>query len=411
MSPSAVHNKVTPPYQRPNLYIHGIGVEYPPHEIKPEQLATLAKRHYPSSPALDKVLTINEYTGIDARSAIGNIDHPIANGPEAPSIAELCEVFLDHGVKLSVQACRKALEQWGGDLSEITHVVATTCTNSANPGYDHYVVKQLGLNQSIEKVLLHGVGCSGGLAALRTAANIALGSSFRRKPARILVLACEVSSTLVRSELDSIHKDQEVRIGVALFSDCASAVVLGNGFSDRYDEEPILELLDWDHRIIQDTEKDLGFDVDPVGWKVVLTQRVPKLASAAVPPMFEDLVGSIPELVDAGKFKAADYDWALHPGGSTVITGVEKTMHLKPEHLRASYEIYISHGNSSSATIFSVMDRLLKGETTEHIVGCAFGPGIAVEMMIFKRSISGSNSGTASPTASLTETLVAEDVD
>ncbi|KAJ9633354.1 uncharacterized protein PV06_00854 [Exophiala oligosperma] len=404
MSPSAMHNKVTPPYQRPNLYIHGIGVEYPPHEIKPEQLATLAKRHYPSSPALDKVLTINEYTGIDARSAIGTIDHPIANGPEAPSIAELCEVFLDEGVKLSVQACRKALEQWGGDLSEITHVVATTCTNSANPGYDHYVVKQLGLDQSIEKVLLHGVGCSGGLAALRTAANIALGSSFRRKPARILVFACEVSSTLVRSELDSIHKDQEIRIGVALFSDCASAVVLGNGFSDRYDEEPILELLDWDHRIIEDTEKDLGFDVDPVGWKVVLTQRVPKLASAAVPAMFEDLVGSIPELVDAGKFKAADYDWALHPGGSTIITGVEKTMHLKPEHLRASYEIYISHGNSSSATIFSVMKQLLKGDTTEHIVGCAFGPGIAVEMMIFKRGISGSSSESASPTASLPET-------
>jgi type III polyketide synthase len=168
-------------------------------------------------------------------------------------------------VKLSVAACRKALDQWGGELSEITHVVATTCTNSANPGYDHYVVKELGLNTSIEKVLLHGVGCSGGLNALRTAANIALGASYRQKPARILVLACEISSTLVRSELDSIHKDQEVRIGVTLFSDCASAVVLGNGFSDRYDEVPLLELLDWDHRIIDGTEKDLGFDVDPLG--------------------------------------------------------------------------------------------------------------------------------------------------
>ena len=211
------------------------------------------------------MLKINEYTGIDTRSAIGTIDHPIANGPDPPTIAELCDVFLDHGVKLSVEACQKAIKQWGGDLSEITHVVATTCTNSANPGYDHYVVKSLGLNQNVEKVLLHGVGCSGGLAALRTAANIALGSSFRRKPARILVLACEISSTLVRSELDSVHKDQEVRIGVALFSDCASAVVLGNSFSDRFDEEPLVELLGWDHRIIEDTEKDLGFNVDPVG--------------------------------------------------------------------------------------------------------------------------------------------------
>jgi type III polyketide synthase len=208
---------------------------------------------------------INEFTGIETRSAIGSIDHPIANQPHPPTIAELCEVFLDYGVKLSVAACQKALNQWGGDWSEITHIVSTTCTNSANPGFDHYVVKQLGLNTSIEKVLLHGVGCSGGLAALRTAANIALGSSFRKRPARILVLACEISSVLVRSELESIDKDQEVRIGVTLFSDCASAVVLGNGFSNGYHEEPLLELLDWDNRTIDDTEKDLGFDVDPVG--------------------------------------------------------------------------------------------------------------------------------------------------
>lgn len=140
---------------------------------------------------------------------------------------------------------------------------------------------------------------------------------------------------------------------------------------------------------------------------MVLTQRVPKLASAAVPPMFEDLVGSIPELVDLGKFKASEYDWALHPGGATVISGVERAMNLKPELLRASYEIYITHGNSSSATFFSVMSRLLEGETTEHIIGCAFGPGIAIEMMVFKRTNQLCDTGTNSPA----ETLVAEDVD
>jgi len=139
----------------------------------------------------------------------------------------------------------------------------------------------------------------------------------------------------------------------------------------------------------------------------VLTPRVPKLAAAAVPAMYEDLVSSIPELVDLGKFKASDYDWALHPGGATVLSGVERAMKLKPELLRASYEVYITHGNSSSATFFSVLNRLLQGETTEHIIGCAFGPGIAVEMMVFKRSNQVSEAGTVSPT----ETLVAEDVD
>jgi type III polyketide synthase len=30
-------------------------------------------------------------------------------------------------------------------------------------------------------------------------------------------------------------------------------------------QEPIYELLGWDHRVIPDTESDLGFDVDPLG--------------------------------------------------------------------------------------------------------------------------------------------------
>lgn len=211
-----------------------------------------------------KVLMINQYTGIDTRSAIGSVDHPMANQKEAPTIGELCKVFIKDAVPLAVTAGRKAIAEWGGDASEITHIVSTTCTNSANPGFDHFVMKGLGITQPVEKVLLHGVGCSGGLAALRTAANLALGHSFRGKKARVLIIALEISSLLVRSELDSINELQQTRIGVTLFSDCASAMVLSNGIGGEA-EEPVYSLLGWDHRMIPDTEDDLGFDVDPLG--------------------------------------------------------------------------------------------------------------------------------------------------
>ena len=124
------------------------------------------------------------------------------------------------------------------------------------------------------------------------------------------------------------------------------------------------------------------------GWKVVLTPRVPFLASAAVAPAFQSLIKSLPELHSTSNNLplAADFDWALHPGGSTIITGVEQAMNLTPEHLRASYEIYMNYGNSSSATIISVMDKLRKmGEGRENVVACAFGPGIALEMMVLRR--------------------------
>lgn len=78
-------------------------------------------------------------------------------------------------------------------------------------------------------------------------------------------MALEISSLLVRSELDSVHELQETRIGVTLFSDCASVCVLSNGIGATGEEESVYDLLGWEHMIIPDTEHDLGFDVDPLG--------------------------------------------------------------------------------------------------------------------------------------------------
>jgi len=212
---------------------------------------------------MQKVLSINRFTGIDTRSSVGTPDHPLVNKEKAPSIRELHEIFLSDGVPLAVGASQKAIAEARIDLSQITHIVSTTCTNNANPGYDHFVAQSLGIKHQVEKVLLQGVGCSGGLAALRTAANLALGHTLRGKPARILVVALEISTTLVRSELDSINDLRETRIGAALFSDCGSAAVLSNGIGES--AEPVYELLGWDHRVVPDSAEDLGFDVDPVG--------------------------------------------------------------------------------------------------------------------------------------------------
>ncbi|MCJ1252927.1 hypothetical protein MMC24_000733 [Lignoscripta atroalba] len=396
MSPSAVRNSTANDHFKDDLQLSivGLGVEYPPHRVGAHDLETVAERFYPhpQSTALKKVLSINRYTGIETRASVGSVDHPLVNSPTPPTITQLNKAFREDGVRLSVSACRKALKEWGGSVDDITHVVSTTCTNSANPGFDHFVTKELGLRKGVEKVLLHGIGCSGGLAAIRTAANMALGMSHRQKPARILVLACELSTLLIRSELDSIDKNQEVRIGVCLFSDCASSVIISNGIGDAPSSEPVYEILGWKHELLDDTEDDLGFDVDPMGkyscWKVVLSPRVPGLAAAAVAPAFQDLLKSLPKFhKGAIPATAADFDWALHPGGSTIITGVEQAMNLTPEHLRASYEVYINYGNSSSATVISVLDKLrnMEDQGRENAVACAFGPGIILEMMILKK--------------------------
>ncbi|KAK0640879.1 putative type III polyketide synthase [Cercophora newfieldiana] len=391
------------------LSIIGLGTQYPPFSLPTSVLDALSKKFYPDSPAMQKVLSINRYTGIDQRSSIGTPDHPLVNGPTAPTITEINKIFMSDGVPLAVSAARQALAEARVEPTQITHMVSTTCTNSANPGYDHFVARDLGLSRSVEKVLLHGIGCSGGLAALRTAANLCLGHAMRGLPARILVVALEISTTLVRSELDSINADQETRIGIALFSDCAGALVLSNGLgtADEALAPPVYELLGWEHHTIPDTESDLGFDVDPLGWKVVLTPRVPTLTQGVLEPAYKALLDALPRPPPETYRTAADYDWAMHPGGATILTGAEKALRITPEHMRASYDTYINHGNSSSATIISVLNRLRSKEMDamtpdsrgprDHVVGCAFGPGISVEMCMLRRNLAASSSGLQTP--------------
>lgn len=128
---------------------------------------------------------------------------------------------------------------------------------------------------------------------------------------------------------------------------------------------------------------------------MVLTPRVPDLTTASVSPSFEHLLASIPNLPPDYK-QAPDFDWAMHPGGATILTGAERALKITSEHMRASYQTYINHGNSSSATIYSVMDRLRSkdmdelaadGRVRDYVVGCAFGPGISVEMCMLKRNL------------------------
>ena len=70
----------------------------------------------------------------------------------------------------------------------------------------------------------------GGLSALRLANSFAQIPT-RDKPARILVIATEVTSTLVRSELEELDRagGKMGSVGVCLFSDGASAMVVGGG--------------------------------------------------------------------------------------------------------------------------------------------------------------------------------------
>lgn len=217
-------------------------------------------------PSVRKLLQVNRNTGIKERPNIIPRDDPLFNRSEPPTISELDHVFRTRAVDLAARACRKAIVEWGGKVSQITHTVAATGTNAGSPGYDLLVNERLGVRPEAQRILLSGIGCAGGLATIRTAATIANDATLRGRPACVLGFACDVTSTNIRCDLKILSDNpEETRASMALFSDASAAFVICNSLGLEDDEKATYSVLDWESGVLRGTQSDEKCLVDPLG--------------------------------------------------------------------------------------------------------------------------------------------------
>jgi type III polyketide synthase len=328
------------------------------------------------------LLHVNQNTEITSRPTI--FDHSTWTKEDAvpPTIDEISQIFRTTGVELTVKACNKALGEAQLSASDITHIVAVTCTDQGSPGYDLFVSQKLQLPDGVQRTLLHGVGCAGGLSALREAANLAAAASSRGRSARILVFATELCSLFLRAELQAAIKDaKNLHIAPALFSDASAALVVCNGLAMKEEQKAIFELQEWGSAIIPGTKDYMSYSVSPSGMIATITKEVPKATVGAISSMFDQICNPTGATLGPSAF-----DWAVHPGGLTILKGAQQAMSLTDDHIRASLEVYTKFGNSSSPTVLVVLDKLRRmGSGRDDVVATSFGPGLMIEMFRMRR--------------------------
>lgn len=329
-----------------------------------------------------RLLDVNRNTGIQSRRIVYDCSTWTKDDAIPPTIDELSKMFRTTGVELTAMACRTAMEEAQLSAEDITHLVAVTCTDQGSPGYDLFVSQKLQLPTTVERTLLHGVGCAGGLSALREAANLAAAASSRGRPARILVFATELCSLFLRTELQAACKDPDnLHIAPALFSDASAALVVCNGLSKASDQNSIYELQDWGCRLIPDTEGHMSYSVSQNGMIASITKEVPKATVSAISNMFEQVCNPANASLDPQTF-----DWAVHPGGIAILKGAQQAMRLTDDHMRASLDVYKKYGNSSSPSVLIVLDKLRRmGKARDNVVATSFGPGLMIEMFRMRR--------------------------
>lgn len=217
-------------------------------------------------PRVSETLDRIERSGIKQLCSVLPLDDPIWSQQTLPTIADADALFKEHAISLVCRAAKGAIREWGGSMYDISHVIAVTSTNTANPGFDITLCSTLGLRPTVHRTLLYGLGCAGGLSALRIAYDLLAGAALQGLPARALVVSCDLPTLFARAELHRINVDQEVGFGMSRFSDGASAVVLTNWIGPTVLERgPIWNLLGFRSVIIKESEGYSELSIGPFG--------------------------------------------------------------------------------------------------------------------------------------------------
>ncbi|KAK8923763.1 Bibenzyl synthase [Platanthera zijinensis] len=291
------------------------------------------------------------------------------------------EVAIREIPKLGAEAAAKAIKEWGQPKSHITHLIFCTTSGMDLPGADYQLVKILGLNPNIERVMLYQQGCFAGGTTLRLAKCLAES----RKGARVLVVCAETTTVLFRAPSEE-HQDDVVT--QALFADGASALIIGADPIEEANERASFVIFSTTQVLLPDSEGAIGGHVSEGGLLATLHRDVPSLVSKNVGKCLEEAFTPL------GISDWNSIFWVPHPGGRAILDQVEERVGLKPEKLRLSRHVLAEYGNMSSVCVHFVLDEMRKtsakegkattGEGLEWGVLFGFGPGLTVETVVLR---------------------------
>ena len=284
-----------------------------------------------------------------------------------PTTSQRNDLYKVEASQLAYEAASKVLKAWGGNSEDISHVISVSCTGMVAPGIEFDLMKLLNLKSSTQRLGINFMGCFGAFKGLSVAQAFA-----KENPKHRILLVC--------TELCSLHLQAEQTLdnilANSLFSDGAAAVIVGA--DPKSDETPLWQIHNKSSIALDNTKDKMNWEVGDYGFNMNLSQTVPVLLGRHIAPFVKSLVSS--------DFSYENCDWAIHPGGKSIIQAVEKALKLQEGLTQASWDTLAHYGNMSSATFLFVLDRLLEQRSSKKwTIGIGFGPGLSVEGILLSR--------------------------
>ena len=175
----------------------------------PPEKAKAMQQLYQNSAINTRHSVLTDY--VNHEGTLFGKDFPI----KVPGTFQRNEVYKEEAPKLAYEAARKALEKWGGNLQDISHIISVSCTGLMAPGLEFDLMQKLDLKSSIQRLGINFMGCFGAFKGLSVAQSFA-----KENPKnRILVVCTELCSLHFQTDLTTDNF-----LANSLFADGAAAV-------------------------------------------------------------------------------------------------------------------------------------------------------------------------------------------
>ena len=340
-----------------------VATAVPPYILEQRDVAAAAHRTFALRFAdFEGLARVFKTSGIRRRYAV----RPIEWYLEPLGWPERSNAYRDGACQLFVDAANKALDAAGIGAAAVDTVVTISSTGIATPSLEARAAARVGFRADVERVPVFGLGCAGGVSGVSIASRLAQS----RPGSVVLLVVVEICTIAFR--LDLLTKANIV--ASALFGDGAAACVL------RADETGIAAVEMVGQHTWPDTLDIMGWNVDPQGLGVIFDRAIPPFVKEHIAPA----MASILARADLG---LADVDrFACHPGGSKVLTALERALSLEQGALDHERTVLADYGNMSAPTALFVLERLIQSGLPARTLLTAMGPGFTASCVALKRA-------------------------
>ncbi|XP_065874981.1 chalcone synthase-like [Euphorbia lathyris] len=301
---------------------------------------------------------------------------------KSPSLDARQEILVKEVPKLGKEAALKAIKEWGQPIKKITHLIFCTSSGVDMPGADLELIKLLGLNYSVKRLMMYHSGCFAGAAALRLAKDMAENNH----QSRILIVCSENMTSCFHAPSDN-HLD--ILIGSGIFADGAAALIVGAHLEINI-EHPLFEVISASQTIIPNSEDGIVGHLCEMGLSYYLSKGVPNFIADNI----VDLLVKEENLKEFGIKNWNSLFYIVHPGGPVILDRLEMKLGLTKDKLKATRHVLIEYGNMWSPSVFFIIDEMRRrsaqegknttGEGLDLGFLLSFGPGLTVEILMLR---------------------------